>query len=422
MEGYWRIYAVVAAALIASIIIHMPVEVQEQVFRAVVNPSPVYNDVYSSYYKGVLASPCTSAVQWVNQDARAMLCLGRRVFPVPYLDYKLPEAPLAGLAWLGLTGLAYLLAGDVLSPSYAAALYIVQSLASSLSVLTALVLLHRWTRGRDLGGQLPIGLASVIVYGVYGFDSIALPLYILFVSSLLDKKYSRALLLSSVLTAWNPFFTVLLGLTIAYMAFEPGSLKDYAGLAAAPAAYAALYLASPPSFENLVSKYVSPVFNSSIYWLFTGAASPQALYAAAWGVASSLILILYGLRSTNGGLADHAASIVAAAWILNPVAVPQTVLFIIPLLHLRGADRRVQASALASELLNALVIITWFHDAAIRSALNHYMGLGLPVENNPASASSPVFWIIQARNALVIALTARLIADYWEGLKNQGKH
>jgi hypothetical protein len=77
---------------------------------------------------------------------------------------------------------------------------------------------------------------------------------------------------------------------------------------------------------------------------------------------------------------------------------------------------------LVSEVLNALIILLWFRDGFLREVLNKTLGLGLPVENNPASTSSLVFWIIQVRNVLLLALTVRMISDYWELAINAEKH
>jgi len=408
--------------LIASFILHMPVEVQQHLFHTVLNPNPFYNDLYSSYYKGILANPCGSPDKWFNQVARATLCNGGSVFPIPYVDYKLPEPPLAGVAFLAISGLAFLFSNNFSSLTYATAFYIIQSIVSSISIIVALALFYKMLSHRIEEQWIPLGFASILVYGIYGFDSLILPLYILLLSSLLAREHHKALLYAGLLTAWNPFFTVLLGLSLAYALESPLPLRHYAGLLIPPAAFTGLYLANPSSPGFIVSNYLTPVFNSSIYWLLTGVASTQALYAVAWGVLSTIILILYGLRPLGKPIAVHTALLTLVAWVLNPVAVPQTILFTIPLLYLINADSRLRASAKLSEILNALVILLWFHDRFLREVLNNTLGLGLPVENNPASTSSPVFWIIQVRNVFLIALTLRMISDYWQTVEKPGKH
>lgn len=416
------VLALYVAVLLASFILHMPVEVQRHIFHTVLNPSPLYNDFYSSYYKGILANPCGSPDKWFNQETRATLCSGGSTLPIPYLDYKLPEQPLAGMAFLGVSSLAFLFSSNMSSTAYATAFYIIQSLASSISILIALVLFHRRFSDNVDERWLPLGFASILVYGVYGFDSLILPLYILFLSSLLSGEHHKALLYAGLLATWNPFLTILLGLSLIYMLESYHPLRHYAGLIPPLAAYAALYLANPSSLGFLVSNYLTPVFNSSVYWLFTGVAGSQLLYAVAWGLLSTIILILYGLRPLGKPTAVHTALLILASWALNPVAVPQTILFAIPLLYLCRVDPRLRASTVISELLNALIIALWFQDRLLREVLNNTLGLGLPVENNPASTSSPVFWIIQLRNVLLIALTVRMISDYWELVVKQWKH
>jgi hypothetical protein len=414
--------ALVIAILTTGFILHMPVEVQEYVFHGVFNPHPIYNDLYGSYYKGILANPCGNPNQWFNQAKRSALCSGENIFPIPYLDYKLPEPPLAGLAFTVLTALAFLFSSNVFSTAYATALYTAQSIISIISTLSALILFKKKLSNRLNERWLPLGFASLLVYGIYSLDSLVLPLYILFLSSLLDKEYHKALLYAGLLTAWNPFFTILFGLSLAYMLGSTRPLKHYAGLLPPLIAFATLYVANPSSLEYLVSNHLTPAFNSSIYWLFTGSVNTQALYAVSWGVLSTIILILYGLKPLGDHIALHATILILASWTLNPVAVPQTILFAIPLLYLCNSDPRLRASALVSEVLNALIILLWFRDGFLREVLNETLGLGLPVENNPASTSSLVFWIIQVRNVLLLALTVRMISDYWELTINAEKH
>ncbi|WP_448579728.1 hypothetical protein [Thermosphaera sp.] len=416
------VLALTIAILITGFILHMPVEVQEYVFHSVFNPNPIYNDLYNSNYKGILANPCGNPTQWFNQAKRSVLCSGESVFPTAYLDYKLPEPPLAGLAFTVLTALAFLFSSNVFSTAYATALYIVQSIISIMSVFLALILFNRKLSNRFNEHWLPLGFASLLVYGIYSLNSLILPLYVLFLTSLLEREHHKALLYAGLLTAWNPFFTILFGLSLAYMLESSHPLKHYAGLLPPLIAFSALYVVNPSSLEYLVSNYLTPVFNSSVYWLFTGSVNTQALYAVSWGVLSTVILILYGLKPLGGHIALHATILVLASWVLNPVAVPQTILFAIPLLYLCSSDPRLRASALISEVLNALIILLWFQDRYLREVLNKTLGLGLPVENNPASTSSPVFWIIQVRNILLLALTVRMFSDYWELVISAEKH
>jgi len=396
---YSRLVLAVSIALLAvGVILHMPLEVQKVLFGRVVYSDPIYDDLYVFVKNTFYIDSCSQSSIWVNKATASILCSGGMAFPIPYLDYRLAQPPLAGLILALSTSIGMYLSGGR-QDAFLVSFYVIQSLLSIIAVSWSIYILYR---REYLRGLFPLYALTLAVYGVYSFDSLALPFIAGAVVEMREGRMDRAVLYSALASSVNFFAIVVLGLLV-YVALrkesiEPGVVK---GLIAGLSPFLIVLALDPGYYSYVLNDALQPAFNNGVFTLLTLKTSTGAAYGLNTGIWVFTMLLLYSMTpplSSGENLVKYASIVAFTLYTLHPRMVPQTLL--ITLLLLLIWSKPTDPLLLLIEVSNALVIILWFKAGALAEYIA--ANIGVKTSPNPASLDNPVQWIVQFRNALAI--------------------
>lgn len=393
-----------------SFLIHMPRDVQRTIFGQVFLEEPVYMDVYSDDYTSLFVNPCKLGFSqmWHNTEILFKYCSSERTFPLPYRDYYYDKPLLTGSLWLVSTSTPALLQ---LSFEYKLLFfYTVFSLIVALSLTIHTVYIHK------LGDFLKTPLiyrfistisCSLIVYAIYNWEAVTLVFLTLFIYYYVKGFSSRALVMLSLFSSMNTYGLVLVSL-ILYQYLVSRDREDYKallGLTPLIFTFGLLSLLSPRSLLNQILWFEKSICNNCLFLIVTRDAYSEfnwVLSFIAWFV-TYLALIPFkphGLLGEDGF--SYLTIFIALTNILLPKLTPQQLLYILPYLPLLYASEkraRLVAIHYAVDGLNSAIIILWFKDSVLRRMLDF---IGLSQSYNPLSLDSPIQWIAQARNIILL--------------------
>jgi len=396
---YGRLVLAVSIALLAiGVVLHIPLEVQRVLFGRVVYSDPIYDDLYAFVKNTFYTDSCSQSSIWVNKEVASILCRGGMAFPIPYLDYRLAQPPVAGLILALSTSIGMYLSGGR-QDAFLASFYVIQSMLSIIAVSWSIYILYK---KEYLRGLFPLYALTLAVYGVYSFDSLALPFIAGAVVEMREGRISRAVLYSALASSVNFFAIVILGLLV-YVALregpvEPGVVK---GLIAGLSPFLIVLALDPGYYSYVLNDVLQPAFNNGVFSLLTLRTSTGAAYGLNTGIWVFTMLLLYSMippPSSGEGLVRYASIVAFILYTLHPRMVPQTLL--ITLLLLLTWSKPVDPLLLLVEVSNALVIILWFKAGALAEYIAK--NIGVKTSPNPASLDNPVQWIVQFRNALAV--------------------
>jgi hypothetical protein len=330
---------------------------------------------------------------------------------MPYVHYKYEYPPLTGLLWYATTCLGFKVAGSYKPASYREFLdiaarvhYYAQS--AVLGASYALLLAYAWRLGMSRRRILLLAaLPSVLVYLIYNWDVLAA----LFATAGLYEYYKKRYARSGVffgLSAASKLLTVGIPAWLVFELDVQGLRKErnalLAGtLAVAGGAFALVAAASWQGFVDFLQHHASWYCENCIYMIVE-----RDIHSDVHRLSFVGFLVLTWLFMTRSRLLNPCQRLegylllsLYSLVVLNYVFSPQMMLMLAPLSLLLLPGDLLKAYA-AADALNAAIILLFFKDADIRRLL------GLPVEFNPWTLSSPVQWTAMARNALLLGVMA----------------
>ncbi len=413
---------------ITSFIIHMPTSIQKNIFGKIMVRNPIYSD-FSSIYQSLFMNKhvCRQALsgkysggQWFNIDKLKCFCHDSRIYPVPYMDYYIDLPPLTGFLWLIETYFVSLYA-PLNSVSAYTMMYILNSTALYVSMIIAYVFLARLLQS-SFPKMLLFITSSLVVYGVYNWELFALLFLALYLYLYYSRGYSLSTLLFLGLFASTYYLGLILILYHIYRFFvntKGYTGRSFIGMGLGLIPYLILLIIAPQSLFTWYNNLLNIIgCNNCIYVFFKGYISTQFMRALALGITGILLIIYFSILSIGEEPLFETTSILLASVLFNIEFLPQTLILIQPLIVLLIMHGKDIVLHYTTDILNSSIILLWFKDLELRKSLEF---LGIPVKYDPLSIDSPIQWIAQTRNMLLviflIVLTARYINKHREKLK-----
>jgi len=433
-------FAIIIGLFIASFIIHMPIEVQENIFGAKILSEPVYSDIVNGHYVANLIEQCKYvdnpriSITWFNRTLLKRYCRDHDIYPYPYIDYKYREPSLSTALWIVLTYITYkatpLIYGSEYSLSSFKGLtifYIIFSITMLFIVLLTyhylLKIMMKLNINEWFYHLFSLLSSSLMIYMIYSWDIVALLFITLALYSLLDKKFFNAMFFIGLFASFNPIGFILVFL-ILYMVLSNGFGKprDLLGLFLGLSSYIVLVVIKPDSVLNIFTWFMNDPCSNCLYLIFIHDYWSQILKALCVGVYVSMISLYVGLTPREHSdihLYSYMVIMLTLSTVLNLAYPPQSTLLYLPLLTplytmLKGRKTLILHQAI--DALNALIIILWFKDYELRRQLSF---LTIPLEYNPYSLESPIQWIAQTRNILAIIVAITLAWRYLKPIETK---
>lgn len=348
---------------------------------------------------------------WFNTGKLEELKSGRRLCPIPYVDYKFEYPPLIALLFLISTCTGFML---VLPQSYPPSEYSlliervtqvhynIQALALITAFLVTVVLVVVLSREFNLESWryilLPI-LPSTIVYTIYNWDIISSAFLLAGVLFYLRRRYMLAGVLTG-LSISTKLLTFLAGIALAVRLVALGEregFKSYitAFLAFSIIPYAVVYLVTPQGFLAFVNHHSRWYCENCIYMILEGDIwSPLHRVAATLVIGLTSIIVLF-LSTRRDVRVDQLLLLATSTPIIfNYVFTPQMILLITPIAILTLSNRSLALYSLA-DILNALIIISFFEELLARG--------------NPWTLEGVTQKIAMARNLVLLILWVHLV-------------
>ncbi len=375
-----------------SFIIHLPIDSQKLLFGSSIY-SPVYSDI-SSFYELYYSRANTT-------------------LPIPYRDYDFYMFPLNGLLLILITLIPYAITGNLASPISITIYYIVYSLIAGFAYMIFLKYYHLLVSYFRLNDKFLIFalFPSFIVYLIYDWTIFVILLLIAGVYRVIsDSKPLLGYVYLSLIFLLQPIvFPILLVLLYLLLVErrEPDARGVLFGLLISLSIIGLWLVLFPRAPQDLMSFVSSLTCRNCIYLLLTRNPDNDLVLPLGLGVlyALSLTIPLLNYRGSHGYLWKSLLLFIGII-VLGLDFVPQYMLYIVPLLvftapELIGRDKRFTFTLLVADFLNILVIILWFSDASLRAIMNVP---GMPIRNNPWELASPIQWIAQTRNILLLLI------------------
>jgi len=410
----WKYLIICIAVLyiIVSFIIHMPVSTQRQLFGTIIMDEPVYSD-FVALYNSLYMSSNTST------------------YIAPYIDTGFNYPFIAGFYWGTLTWMTYIISGNMTSSTALTTFYIMFSFSSSLFYITVVFLMTSLATGEyAFSGKrfiIPsILFPSFIVYLNYDYTIVGVLFLTLGIYLWVRKRFLISSLFLSLLLMIIPIpaSAMLIGITYCLLIGrrEERAKHFLSGLLISLLIMLVVLILLPYSGTSLSSYLASMNCKNCLYLLFFRDLDSQYLKAAWLGLIYGITSILLLVDLKNHGdpdtiLLDRSLLIFSSTLIFGIVFIPQYMLYILvafPLFFARLLDEkafRLLWIVLMSDVLNVLIILLWFKDYEIRSTLSF---LGIPLRYSPWTLDSPIQWIAQTRNILLVI---SLLVVYWSTLR-----
>lgn len=398
----WKYLVICTAVLyiIVSFIIHMPVSVQQQLLGTIIMDEPVYSDFIALYNSLYIPSNTSTYI-------------------APYINTSFNYPFMAGFYWGALTWMTYVISGNMTSSTALTTFYILFSFSSSLFYIIAVFLMMSIATVKYASSGKRFFLPSIlfpsfIVYLNYDYTVIGVLFLALGIYLWIRRRFLLSSLFLSLLLMVIPIpaSTMLIGITYCLLIGrrEERAKHFLSGLLMSLLLMLIVLMILPYSGTSLSGYLVSMNCKNCLYLLFFRDPDSQYLKAAWLGLIYSItsILLLVNLKDpgdTDTILLDRSLLIFSSTLIFSIVFIPQYMLYILiafPFLLARLLGEkafRLLRILLMSDILNALIILLWFKDYEIRSTLSF---LGIPLRYSPWTMDSPIQWIAQTRNVLLV--------------------
>ena len=421
---------VLVIVILVSLVVHMPIETQQLVFNKVVVSEPLYTDVISEY-KALYVQACNEIEQskdWINRDKLLAICKGELDIPLPYIDYSYRHAPLAGFTWTILTALTLIIVYPQWNIGSPYAITVFYLLYTAIIVSVLLLAYRRLASLYQLLGVewpllyiLPVVSPSLIVYSIYSWEPLLLLFLLEFLYWILVEEYKKAVVFLGLCALTNSigFALVFLILYLYTVGSKLAKLDSICMLLLAfiLSPYIVLGVVNTQGTINIVLPVMHEFCNNCIYLLLTGDPVSQMTKAVSVAVWITVITIYLSLKPrVSDKLSKYSYFILflGFASTLSLTYPPQSILYILPLLpplYLAYTSTKPIIPHILIDALNSLIITTWFKDLELRRAFSF---LGLKLEYNPWALESPVQWIAQTRNIVLLVVLIIYAMEYLE--------
>jgi hypothetical protein len=339
---------------------------------------------------------------------------GRVLNGLPYVDYEFEYTPPIALIWL-LASRAALLASQIGIDPFLA----ISRTVFSINVLFYILYIYAIYRISRISSYPypPLALAilspSIAYYLYYNWDIIASSLMVSGIYMLTRRRIHISAVLIGLGASIKIFPGVaLIATSLAMKCVEIRKRISFLllGVMIAGSPYVLLWLLYSPGVEYIIRYHSNWYCENCFYVLFTDDIFDSALRTVS-SIAMIAIPLIYVVSylSRHGDLNRGAQAILGAS--LSPVALsislsyvysPQMNIMISPLyIVLRG---RAIALLLAQDILNTLIMILWFHENTIASAIG--------IESRgPWHRESPIQWIAFLRILLLWIVSLFILRD-----------
>lgn len=420
---------IISILFLISFIIHMPVESQQLLFGEVVVGEPVYNDFIANYRsifmnndvcRDVMAGKTVSTM-WFDNNVLKMYCQGELFYPAPYIHYYIDLPPITGFAWFISTYVSYIVnihtnRNPLATVEGLTATYITYSIIMYASLIVFLYFYKKilYKLGKTkLRNYLLIITSSLIIYSIYGWELFALVFLMVFIYEIIVSKESIIPYIFLGLFSSSYYLGLILVVYHVYRVFlnkENINSKSLLGLSIGLSPYLILFLLSPQSLTIWYNNILNHLgCNNCIYVIIGNGLSNQYFRAVALIVVAVLFIIYSALLSLGEDAVIETTIVLLFSAVFNIVFLPQTLLLLQPLLTLCIIRSKEVLAYYIADISNSGIIILWFKDYELRKQLEF---LGIPVKYSPTTIDSPIQWIAQTRNILLILIMLSITMSY----------
>ena len=400
MKTLYKVLVISLIIWIIGFVVHMPLVLQKIVFRSELF-HPIYTD-FLAYLKSSISS-FGSAEKYLMSN--------------PYFDYPFAYPPLIGFLWLVLTRLTYfcfLMAHIHLSPELIYSIfYIMYSLFSFIFLLIYFYFIDKTvdTKSKIFLFVMP----SLLIYVIYGWAMLWLALLMLLIYFLHEKYYFLSGLALGLMIATNPYSAVLMPLLIYSIYYERrDQMRHFIGGVFIPLlSYTSLFL-NDKSLTLFLERYFPASCLNCSFLILTSKIGPDYIMPLSYIVTMFFVFLILGLNVKSSccrrlrELGAKVLLVITSSILFSISYLPQYGLIVASSLLLLARELRVKIFILLSDVLNASIILLWFHDLYLRKVLS-FLDLGLVF--NPWSLNSPVQWIVQIRNIIQITVFLAIASE-----------
>ncbi len=400
MKTLYKVLVISLIIWIIGFVVHMPLVLQKIVFRSKLF-HPIYTD-FLAYLKSSISS-FGSAEKYLMSN--------------PYFDYPFAYPPLIGFLWLVLTRLTYfcfLITHIHLPPELIYSIfYIMYSLFSFIFLLIYFYFIDKTvdTKSKIFLFVMP----SLLIYVIYGWAMLWLVLLMLLIYFLREKYYFLSGLALGLMIATNPYSAVLTPLLIYSIYYERrDQMRRFIGGVFIPLlSYTSLFL-NDKSLTLFLERYFPASCLNCSFLILTSKISPDYIMPLSYIVTMFFVFLILGLNVKSsycrgsGELGAKVLLVITSSILFSISYLPQYGLIVASSLLLLTRELRVKIFILLSDVLNASIILLWFHDLYLRKVLS-FLNLGLVF--NPWSLNSPVQWIVQIRNIIQITVFLAIASE-----------
>ncbi len=400
MKTLYKVLVISLIIWIIGFVVHMPLVLQKIVFRSELF-HPIYTD-FLAYLKSSISS-FGSAEKYLMSN--------------PYFDYPFAYPPLIGFLWLVLTRLTYfcfLITHIHLPPELIYSIfYIMYSLFSFIFLLIYFYFIDKTvdTKSKIFLFVMP----SLLIYVIYGWAMLWLVLLMLLIYFLREKYYFLSGLALGLMIATNPYSAVLTPLLIYSIYYERrDQMRRFIGGVFIPLlSYTSLFL-NDKSLTLFLERYFPASCLNCSFLILTSKISPDYIMPLSYIVTMFFVFLILGLNVKSsycrgsGELGAKVLLVITSSILFSISYLPQYGLIVASSLLLLTRELRVKIFILLSDVLNASIILLWFHDLYLRKVLS-FLNLGLVF--NPWSLNSPVQWIVQIRNIIQITVFLAIASE-----------
>lgn len=447
----WPLVTLLALALLsytASIYIHLPFT--PPLFN---NPGLKYTDIVYGVFYRTFSPWGPNAALWYRGETFKNLVEGEELCPRPYVDYKFEYPPLVALLWYvstctafsvmaprsyplidyaellrGVAALHYLIQVAMMAPFYMVMIVLLVALAKDLSA--------DW-RALALVTLLP----SSILYATYNWDLLCISLAIVALYLFMRRKYLASGIALGLSVATKILTAGIAAVLIGHLLRGTRSSHQgrrlaafLAGLGAgvsAPCITLLFLFTCPPAAQprgltdvvmgffgglvDLVEYHASWYCENCIYMVaFRDIWSPA--HRVAYLLAASVAMILVLATALRAPLGEPRSVTVAALLsvtalvLFNYVFSPQMWLLITPLAMLVLWHRRgLLYCYVGADVANFLIMALFFKDLELRSIISKLIPIS--AEFSPWTLDSPVQWLAQVRNLLLLIVWSVVLVE-----------
>ncbi len=435
------IYIILILVFITSYIVHLPEESQILLFKQVFLENPIYSDIVNSDYKPIFIESCKyhgkiKSSVWNNKTMLDKYCRGMNPYPLPIKHYKYDKPPLALATFTFLTYITYLSTpkeNDEPALGTTTALTIFYTYYSILVLLISIVFVRYLGKIYRLLGVsariycLALISPTILIYMIYGWDVFALTFYVLSMYYYFEKKFFKTYLFTGLFASYNMIGFVLIFLFL-YNFLLTGKNgekpRDLLGLLLGITPFIGLTIYSPNTLVKLLLWFNNEPCGNCIYLLLFNNIWSQVLRATALAIWVTAITIYLSLKPRlDEPIYRYAylVLIIVIATLFNLSYPPQTTILFLPLLfplYIIFHNSKPIIIHYLHDILNSLIIILWFKDLELRKIFSF---MDLPQEYNPWNLESPVQWIAQIRNILLLIIIVLLAKKYLKTINPEEK-